>query len=110
MNAPLPTERFAKDIKGTIECFDRIVLFGTYGSVAYPGAMESLLHLRGVRLIDYAKTYAKIGRGLRRMRAHRLLKKIAGTHRYYLTKLGAGSLIAARQLTERVVIPSFAAA
>jgi hypothetical protein len=58
MNAPLLTERFAKDIKGTIECFDRIVLFGTYGSVAYPGAMESLLHLRGVRLIDYAKTYA----------------------------------------------------
>ena len=58
MNAPLLTERFANDIKGTIECFDRIVLFGTYGSVAYPGAMESLLHLRGVRLIDYAQTYA----------------------------------------------------
>lgn len=58
MNAPLLTERFAKDIKGTIECFDRIVLFGTYGAVAYPGAMESLLHLRGVRQIDYAKTYA----------------------------------------------------
>jgi hypothetical protein len=33
MNAPLLTERFAKDIKGTIEYFDRIVLFGTYGSV-----------------------------------------------------------------------------
>lgn len=58
MSAPLLTERFAKDIKGTIECFDRIVLFGTYGTVAYPGAMESLLHVRGVRLIDYAKTYA----------------------------------------------------
>lgn len=58
MIAPLLTERFARDIKGTIECFDRIVLFGTYGSVAYPGAMEALLHLRGVRLIDYTKTYA----------------------------------------------------
>lgn len=58
MSAPLLTDRFAKDIKGTIECFDRIVLFGTYGSVAYPGAMESLLHLRGVRLVDYTKTYA----------------------------------------------------
>ena len=52
----------------------------------------------------------KIGRGLRRMREHGLLKKIAGTHRYYLTKLGASSLIAARQLTERVIIPSLAAA
>jgi hypothetical protein len=50
MSTPLLTERFAKDIKGTIECFDRIVLFGTYGSVAYPAEMESLLHQRGVKL------------------------------------------------------------
>jgi hypothetical protein len=52
----------------------------------------------------------KIGRGLRRMREHGLLKKVAGTHHYYLTKLGASSLVAARQLTERLIIPSLAAA
>jgi len=36
--APL-TERFGKDIKGVIECFDRIVLFGTYNGIGWPGAI-----------------------------------------------------------------------
>jgi len=44
------------------------------------------------------------------MREHGLLKKVAGTHRDYLTKLGAGSLVAARQPTGRLVIPSLSAA
>jgi hypothetical protein len=58
MSAPLLTERFAKEIKGVIECFDRILLTGTYGAVSYPGAMEALLRQRGIQLIDYTKTYA----------------------------------------------------
>jgi len=58
MSAPLLTERFAREIKGTIECFDRILLTGTYGAVSYPGAMEALLRQRGIQLIDYTKTYA----------------------------------------------------
>ena len=64
--------------------------------IPYP--FEKGLHLRrqlGLRL---------------RLRQHGLIKKIAGKHRYYLTKTGAGSLIAARQLTERLIIPSLAAA
>jgi len=52
---------------------------------------------------------AKIGRALRRCRAHGLLKKVAGTHKYYLTKTGSSSLVAARQLVERIVLPSLAA-
>ena len=58
MSAPLLTERFAEDIKGTIECFDRILLSGTYRVVAHPGAMGALLCRRGIKLVDYAKTYA----------------------------------------------------
>ena len=37
---PPLTERFGKDIKGVIECFDRVVLFGTYKAIGWPGAME----------------------------------------------------------------------
>jgi hypothetical protein len=62
----------------------------------------------GRHLPDWNK--AKVARGLRRMREHGLLKKVAGTHRYYLTKLGASSLVAARQLVERLIIPSLSAA
>lgn len=35
MHVPQLTERFSKDIEGAIGCFDRIVQFGTYGSIAY---------------------------------------------------------------------------
>jgi len=55
--APL-TERFGKDIKGVIECFDRVVLFGTYKTIGWPGAMDQHLWGQQIRLLDYAKTYA----------------------------------------------------
>lgn len=58
MSATLLTERFAKDIKGVLQCFDRVVLFGTYKAIGWPGAMGQHLHARGVRLLDYEKTYA----------------------------------------------------
>jgi hypothetical protein len=55
--APL-TERFARDIKGTIECYDRIVFFGTYRAIGWPGAMEGCLRAENVRLLDYTKGFA----------------------------------------------------
>ena len=56
--APLLTDRWAKDIKGVLECYDRIVLFGTYKAIGWPGAMEAHLWTLGVAFVDYAKTYA----------------------------------------------------
>lgn len=54
----LLTQRHAKSIKGTLECFDRIVLFGTFKGIGHAQAMSKHLHFNGVRLVDYAKTYA----------------------------------------------------
>jgi hypothetical protein len=51
----------------------------------------------------------KIGRNLRRFRALKLLKSVAGTRKYYLTKRGLDLLIAGRQLTERIILPALAA-
>jgi len=60
MNASAPdlTERYAKQIKGVLHCFDRLVLFGTYKAIGWPGAMGRHLLERGVRLLDYEKAYA----------------------------------------------------
>ena len=55
--APL-TERFNRDIKGIIECYDRIVLFGTYKAIGWPGAMEGCLRAEGVALLDYTRVFA----------------------------------------------------
>lgn len=52
----------------------------------------------------------KIGRTLRRFHILGLLKRVAGTTKYYLTKLGSSVLVAALQLRERVVLPAFASA
>ena len=51
----------------------------------------------------------KIGRNLRRFRALKLLKRVAGTRKYYLTKRCIVILVAGRQLTERVIVPALAA-
>jgi len=49
----------------------------------------------------------KIGRNLRRFRELGILKKVAGTTKYYTTKLGKDVLSAALQLKERIVLPEF---
>lgn len=58
MNPSDLTERHAKQIKGVLHCFDRLVLFGTYKAIGWPGAMGRHLYERGVRLLDYEKDYA----------------------------------------------------
>ncbi|CAG0937588.1 hypothetical protein TFLX_06532 [Thermoflexales bacterium] len=51
-------ERHAKDIKGVIECFDRVVLFGTYKAIGWTGAMEQHLQGRGISFMEFNKSYA----------------------------------------------------
>ena len=51
-------ERHAQDIKGVIECFDRVVLFGTYKAIGWTGAMEQHLRGRGTSFMEFNKVYA----------------------------------------------------
>lgn len=51
-------ERYAKEIKGVLECFDRVVLFGTYKAIGWPGAMEAHLWGRGTTLMEFNRSYA----------------------------------------------------
>lgn len=62
MNPSDRTERDAKQIKGVRHGFDRLVRFGTYQAIGWPGAMGRHLPERGVRLLDYEKTYANARR------------------------------------------------
>ena len=54
------------------------------------------------------KTVAQISRVLKRMRLHGLIKKIGRTYKYYLTKLGRATTIAALELRELLVMPALA--
>ena len=52
------------------------------------------------------KSGAQIGRLLKRLRTHGLIKKVAQTYKYYLTKLGKHVLTTGLKLRELVLIPS----
>ena len=52
------TQRYSDQIKGVLNCFDRIVVFGSFREIQYGGAMEWHLKQQGVMLMDYEKRYA----------------------------------------------------
>jgi len=61
--------------------------------------------LRGI-LTEF--TGPQLSRHLRRLRVHRLVKKVQGTYRYYLTRLGRRVIAAALRLREGSLIPALA--
>jgi hypothetical protein len=61
---------------------------------------------RRLRAHLHGKTSAQIGRILKRLRLHGLIRKVGHTYRYYLTSLGRRALVAARKLTEHLIIPA----
>lgn len=52
---------------------------------------------------------ASITRYLKRLRDFGLIKKVSGTYRYYLTRLGRSAIAAACRLSEQIIIPALAA-
>ena len=52
-------ERYAKNRQAQLSCFDRIILFGIFGNIAYPDAMAWQLKQADCKLIDYTKNKQK---------------------------------------------------
>lgn len=53
------------------------------------------------------KNSGQIGRILKRLRLHGIIKKIGHTYKYYVTKLGQKAVIAALKIKEHIVLPAF---
>jgi hypothetical protein len=71
-------------------------------------------NIRGVRRADLKPflphlSAASITRYLRRLRDFGLIKKVVGTYRYYLTRLGRCAIAAACRLSEQIIVPALAA-
>jgi DNA-binding PadR family transcriptional regulator len=56
-----------------------------------------------------AKTGGQIGRILKRLRLHGLIKKIGKTYKYYLTELGQRAVLVGLKLKEHLIVPVLAA-
>jgi len=50
----------------------------------------------------------QVSRIIKRLHLHGLIKKVAGTYKYYLTKLGKAALVCALHLREHLIIPTLA--
>lgn len=60
-------------------------------------------HLKG-------KSGSQISRILKRLRLHGIIKRVAHTYKYYLTKLGQRVVLAALKLKEHLIVPTLAEA
>src|ERR1044071_3387422 len=48
-------ERYASQIRGTLSCYDRIVVTGTLPGICYARGMEAYLRAHDIRLTDYPR-------------------------------------------------------
>jgi DNA-binding transcriptional ArsR family regulator len=78
-------ERYAKQIVGTVDCLDRVVIMGTLPGACYAQGMTSILYGRGIRIFDYAQ-FAKPLAEQVRTNAERLAAQ-AGIEIEYIRKL-----------------------
>jgi hypothetical protein len=53
---------------------------------------------------------ASVSRLLKRLRVHGLIKKVSGTHKYYLTRLGKTVIVLGLKTKETFIVPQLAAA
>lgn len=51
----LLTERYAAKIKGTLECYDRVIITGTLPDLCYPEGMTDYLYAHEIRIFDYPR-------------------------------------------------------
>ena len=70
-------------------------------------------NIRGVRRADLKPflttlSVASITRYLKRLRDFGLIKKVVGTYRYYLTRIGRNAIAAACRIAEQLIIPALA--
>src|SRR4030042_6127333 len=68
------TERYSSKIRGSLSCFDRVVITGTLPDICYADAMSSHLRSKGIRIFDYTQ-FAEPLRDEIRLHAERLAQE-----------------------------------
>lgn len=69
------TDHHASRIRGTLSCFDRVLLMGTLPDICHPAALARELTRRGIRFFDYKPAFAQPLRDEIRKHAERLAQE-----------------------------------
>ena len=55
METQLLTEKYRERLDGVLNCFDRVVLFGSLQPFCYAKGMTNYLYQHNIRIFDYAQ-------------------------------------------------------
>jgi len=73
---------------------------------------DDRVNIAGVRRADLVPSAglspSRLSRQLRRLRNIGVIKRVAGTYRYYLTRIGRAAIAALCRLTQTTIIPALA--
>ena len=88
-----------------------INFFETSDSALLHALQNPRVNIAGIRRADLLPELQmfspnRLSRHLRRLRDIGVIKRVAGTYRYYLTKAGRAATAAAERLTETIIIPA----
>jgi hypothetical protein len=106
-------ERLSRPVRDATRSYKGLNFFDPLDSALLLAVVRGEFNLRGFQVRDLRRLLphlsgAQLSRMVKRLRMHRLLKKIRGTYRYYLTRAGRRVIAAALQLREACVIPALA--
>jgi DNA-binding HxlR family transcriptional regulator len=83
----LITERYEKDILGTLSCYDRVVCFATPGKLGYSGGMTDFFYQHNYKIFDFHKIFEPVTEAIKQ-NAERMAEE-NGLAIEYIRKTGA---------------------
>jgi hypothetical protein len=83
----LITEKYEKDILGTLSCYDRVVVFATPGKLGYAGGMTDFFYQHNLKIFDFQKIFEPVTSEIKK-NAERIAKE-NGVRIEYIRKTGA---------------------
>jgi len=106
-------DKISKPVEEGTRTYRGFNLFDGEDQVLFEALVRGEFMIQGVqnrllRRVLTGKSGSQISRMLKRLRLHGLIKKIHGSYRYYLTRLGKTVITTALKLKTLVVIPSLA--
>lgn len=106
-------ERLSRRVRDATRSYKGLNFFDPLDSQLLLAIVRGEFNIRGFQVRDLRRllphlTGSQISRLIKRLRMHRLLKKVHGTYRYYLTRAGRRVIAAALQLQEACIIPALA--
>jgi hypothetical protein len=108
-------QRLSRPVRDANRSYKGLNFFDARDSELLLAIVRGEFNIRGFQVRDLRRVLphlssSQISRMIKRLRMHRLLKKVRGTYRYYLTRPGRRVIAAALQLREACIIPALATA